>query len=82
MEWASWQLRTPKILIVLSGHFLIICLIRNMLEYILNKFECILNLIKALLKGVSIKYVCMHVNTCILGRTYFVERSIHLIEEH
>ena len=24
----------------------------------------------------------MHVNTCILGRTYFVERSIHFIEEH
>ena len=23
-----------------------------------------------------------YVNTCILGRTYFVERSIHLIEEH
>ena len=22
------------------------------------------------------------INTCILGRTYFVERSIHLIEEH
>ena len=60
MEWASWQLRTPKILIVLSGHFLIICLIRNMLEYILNKFDCILNLIKALLKGVSIKYACMY----------------------
>ena len=28
-------------------------------------------------------YVCMYsVNTCILGRTYSVERSIHLIEEH
>ena len=26
--------------------------------------------------------VCVYVNTCILGRTYFVERSIHLIEEH
>ena len=53
-----------------------------MLEYILNKSECNLNLIKALLKEVSIKYVCMHVNTCFLSRTYFVERSIHLIEEH
>ena len=27
-------------------------------------------------------YVCMYVNTCILGRKYFVESSIHLIEEH
>ena len=27
-------------------------------------------------------YVCMYVNTCILGRTYFLECSIHLIEEH
>ena len=24
----------------------------------------------------------LHINTCILGITYFVERSIHLIEEH
>ena len=24
--------------------------------------------------------LCINVNTCILGRTYFVERSIHLIE--
>ena len=28
-----------------------------------------------------IKYACIR-PTCILGRTYFVERSIHLIEEH
>ena len=28
-------------------------------------------------------YVCMYdLNVCILGRTYFVERSIHLVEEH
>ena len=26
--------------------------------------------------------VCLCRATCILGRTYFVERSIHLIEEH
>ena len=36
-------LRTRKILIVLSGHFLIIYFIRNNFEYILNNFECILN---------------------------------------
>ena len=29
-----------------------------------------------------ILYISMYINTCILGRTYFVERSIHLIEEH
>ena len=28
-----------------------------------------------------ILYISMYVNTCILGRTYFIERSIHLIEE-
>ena len=29
-----------------------------------------------------ILYISMYINTCILGRTYFIERSIHLIEEH
>ena len=38
-------LRTLKILILLSGHFLIIYFIRHNLEYILNNFECIWNLI-------------------------------------
>ena len=33
------MLRTLKILIVLSGHFLIIYFIRNNFEYILNNFE-------------------------------------------
>jgi len=41
-------LRTLKILIVFSGHFLIICFTRNNFEYILNNFECVLNLIKLL----------------------------------
>ena len=27
-------------------------------------------------------YLHTYIHTCILGRTYFVERSIHLIEEH
>ena len=27
-------------------------------------------------------YISIYLNTCILGRTYFVERSIQLIEEH
>ena len=27
-------------------------------------------------------YIYIYINTCILGRTYSVERSIHLIEEH
>ena len=26
--------------------------------------------------------IYIFLTTCILGRTYFVERSIHLIEEH
>ena len=29
-----------------------------------------------------ILYISTYINTCILGRTYLVERSIHLIEEH
>ena len=33
------MLRTLEILIVLSGHFLIIYFIRNNFEYILNNFE-------------------------------------------
>ena len=37
-----------KILIVLSGDFLIGYFIRNNFEYILNNFECILNLIELL----------------------------------
>ena len=41
-------LRTLKILIVLSGDFLIRYFIRNNFEYILNNFECILNLIELL----------------------------------
>ena len=31
---------------------------------------------------VFIFYLNLQINTCILGRIYFVERSIHLIEEH
>ena len=27
-------------------------------------------------------YIYIYISTCILGRTYSVERSIHLIEEH
>ena len=27
-------------------------------------------------------YIYIYINTCILARTYSVERSIHLIEEH
>ena len=27
-------------------------------------------------------YIYIYINTCTLGRTYSVERSIHLIEEH
>ena len=27
-------------------------------------------------------YIYIYIYTCILGRTYFVERSIHLIEEY
>ena len=27
-------------------------------------------------------YIYIYVNTCTLGRTYSVQRSIHLIEEH
>ena len=41
-------LRTLKILIVLSGDFLIGYFIPNNFEYISNNFECILNLIKLL----------------------------------
>ena len=41
-------LRTLKILIVLSGDFLIRYFIRNSFEYILNNFGCILNLIELL----------------------------------
>ena len=41
-------LGTLKILIVLSGDFLIGYFIRNNFEYILNNFECILNLIELL----------------------------------
>ena len=41
-------LRTRKILIVLSGHFLMIYFIQNNSECILNDFECILNLIELL----------------------------------
>ena len=42
------MLRTLKILIVLSGDFLIRYFILNNFEYILNNFECILNLIELL----------------------------------
>ena len=41
-------LGTLKILIVLSGDFLIGYFIRTNFEYILNNFECILNLIELL----------------------------------
>ena len=41
-------LGTLKILIVISGDFLIRYFIRNNFEYILNNFECILNLIELL----------------------------------
>ena len=41
-------LGTLKILLILSGDFLIGYFIRNNFEYILNNFECILNLIELL----------------------------------
>ena len=41
-------LGTLKILIVISGDFLIRYFIRNNFEYILNNFECILTLIELL----------------------------------
>ena len=30
----------------------------------------------------GVLYIVMMINICILGRTYFVERSIHSVEEH
>ena len=30
----------------------------------------------------NLRDIHTYIHTCILGRTYFVERSIHLIEEH
>ena len=29
-----------------------------------------------------VRYIYIYIYTCILGRTFSVERSIHLIEEH
>ena len=37
---------------------------------------------KQTLPSLAIVYIYIYINTCILGRTYSVERSIHLIEEH
>ena len=45
-----------------------------------GSFECVCK--QGYFKNGQDKCIGIYINTCILGRTYFVERSIHLFEEH
>ena len=45
-----------------------------------GSFECVCK--QGYFKNGQDKCIGIYINTCIVGRTYFVERSIHLIEEN